>query len=798
MNTSVKYLSINLLLLLATTLQAQMRTGYIKDSKGNPIEFASVGLFSGNRQVKAAISDSIGRFALSLADGNYCLKIRILSYQPLDKNVALPQKDSDLGIFTLQEATLGLKEVEVTAAPITREADRFIFRIDKSPATLNKNASEVLRLAPGVWVDETGVSINGTSGSKVFINDREIKLAGKELVDYLKAIQSSDIARIEVIPQAGAEYSADTNGGVVKIILRKKLENGINGNLTLNSLLGKYFKTNQSSGTLNSRMGKWSVDANASGNLTGDGRSDMTATRIYNNADITQFQSQTFMNQKTRSGIGKISAIYDANPRNSIGAEIEYSANNTPNPSSANTVIVQNGLVTKGHSNYKQNESRTNLTAVINYILKIDTLGSTLKLITNYTKQKIVGKNDYHSTATTGGSAPDSTYLSRSTSTYKIFTADAMINKVVPGKVKYTIGLKYTRNDLSDTVRYASYSGSQWITLPNYSFLLNYTENIGAVYGTLSADINQVSLSGGIRGEYTLIDGQNGYLSRRYFDLFPSANITYSFNAMRTFMLIGQYSRNIQRPNFWYLNPNRVQYSDYAYMIGNPELRPTYINNLGLTAVYRYRYILSVGAHLHHDLIREVCKTDPINPKVTYITPENHDRENHYYIALIFPLQPVEWLNVNTNLVGVQQDIQATVNDRTMSHYLYFANFTAGFKLPGKYYLELTYSGTSRLYSANSGINPRQLVHAVVKKQFFNDQLSAAIGINNIFDSKASYFSNTPNFVINSKGTEPQSSRYLKLSIQYNFKSGKSFKKRSIESTSEDEKNRLEKSTGIK
>ena len=43
-------------------------------------------------------------------------------------------------------------------------------------------------------------------------------------------------------------------------------------------------------------------------------------------------------------------------------------------------------------------------------------------------------------------------------------------------------------------------------------------------------------------------------------------------------MLIGQYGRYIERPTFSALNPNRIQTSEYSYLIGNPMLRPTYIN----------------------------------------------------------------------------------------------------------------------------------------------------------------------------------------------------------------------------
>jgi hypothetical protein len=258
-------------------------------------------------------------------------------------------------------------------------------------------------------------------------------------------------------------------------------------------------------------------------------------------------------------------------------------------------------------------------------------------------------------------------------------------------------------------------------------------------------------------------------------------------------MLIAQYSQNIQRPNFRYLNPNRVQSSDYSYSIGNPALRPTYVTNIGITGVYKYRYTLSVGGRLHKDLVREVCKTDSVNPRITYIIPENHFAENHYYVALNTPLKIGRNLNLNSNLIAVRQDIKAKEASDITSHYLYFANLTAGFTLPEKIYFEITYSGTSRLYSANSGINPRHILSASLKKQLFNEKLNTSLAINNIFNSKASYFSNMSDFKISTSGYEAWNSSYLTLNVQYSLNKGKAFKKRQIENLTDSEKSRLEK-----
>ena len=798
MKKCINYISIVLFFLGTCILSAQERSGCVIDEKGNPVDLATVVFFKGDRQEAAAITDESGRFTVFVGNGEYELKIRNISYEPFEYMVSIKPETADLGLFELKESVFGLNEVVVSASTITREPDRFVMQINNMPLMLSKDASEVLRLAPGVWVDDNGVSINGAGGAKVFINERELRLTKKELVDYLRNFRSSDIARIEVIPQAGAEYSADSQSGVVKIILRKQLENGISGNVMLNTSQGKYMTDYRPSGTINARIGQWTLNAFASGNLVDKGKDELISTRDFKNETSNSFYSESYLNQKPRSGIGRIGAIYEPDIRNSLGLEIEYFTKKTSMPSRSKTLINENNVSIDGISDYGQDEHDRNLSATFNYIHRLDTFGSVLKFITDYTDKKVRGDNDYHSFYTIQDYTKDSLYQSNSLSRYKVLNADISFNKQLQNGFKYSIGAKYTHNDMSDTVLYESFYHSVWRPLNDYSFSLDYTEDIGALYGTFAANLGSLNLSVGLRGEYTHVTGKIRDMKQSYFDLFPNATVSYSLNAKRTFMLIGQYSRNIKRPNFWSLNPNRVQYSDYSYMIGNPNLRPAYINRFSVTAVYKYRYTLTIGGNIHKNLVRQVSKIDPSNPDVYYITPENHHTVNHYFVAINFPLRITNIWDINVNLTGMKEDIRATESDNLKSYFYYFANVTSNFALPEKLYLELSYNGTSRLYTTNAGINSRQLFHATVKKQLLNDRLTVSLGINNIFNSKASYFTNTERFKNHMKGVEAFNSRYIRFNIQYNFSSGKSFKKREVERVLNDEKGRLEKSDGKK
>lgn len=78
-----------------------------------------------------------------------------------------------------------------------------------------QDGTELLSRSPGVWLSDGAISINGTRGARLFVDEREIRLEGEELMAYLRTLRSEDVQRIGVIPVAGAAYDASARGGVI-------------------------------------------------------------------------------------------------------------------------------------------------------------------------------------------------------------------------------------------------------------------------------------------------------------------------------------------------------------------------------------------------------------------------------------------------------------------------------------------------------------------------------------------------------------------------------------------------------
>jgi iron complex outermembrane receptor protein len=117
-----------------------------------------------------------------------------------------------------------LKAVTVVSQKpvIEVRADKTILNVEGSVNAVGQDALELLRKSPGVLVDkDDNISLSGKNGVQVYIDGRPTPLSGKDLSDYLKTVQSSQIEAIEIITNPSAKYDAAGNAGIINIRLKK-------------------------------------------------------------------------------------------------------------------------------------------------------------------------------------------------------------------------------------------------------------------------------------------------------------------------------------------------------------------------------------------------------------------------------------------------------------------------------------------------------------------------------------------------------------------------------------------------
>ena len=767
--------------------RATATTGKVVDRNGSAIAYATVVLLNGDQQVAGTASAEDGTFTLKAPAGHYHLTIQYLGYQTLETEVTIP---ADLGTFTLQPASVAMQEVVVTAHTIRREADRFVMEVANSPIAAGKDGTELLKQAPGVWLTEDKISINGASGVKIYINDREMRMSVEELLNYLRGLRAEEIQRIEIIPQTGADYDADSASGIIKITLRRQRDDGLTGNVSFSTQHSSQLSYYNPSVSLNAHTGRWTV--NASGWLNAAPRqiTKITEHTEYLTND-TSLDAISDMRGDGYYGGGRAGVIYDITERHSIGIEGDYYTDRSSLPNSTSTDYRSGSLLTRNESFYDGVDKTSTLSATFNYIWRIDTLGSTLKFMADYSRNDRRHTNDNFTRSTTPDIVRDSTFDDRTAGLYEVAAFNLALEQRLSAAWLLRAGAKYTLNNMHNEALYRYLKGESWQQLDRYSYTTDYTERIAALYAAATFHHKRWSVVAGVRGEYTRTTGYASDVRQNYFSLFPNLNVSRAFDDNGARSLSAQYSRNISRPGFWALNPARIQISDYTYQSGNPALQPSYTDNLSITALLATKYTLSIGALLYHDEIAQVFGSDPADASITNLCFENLDHSEQFYATANIPLQLTRWWNLTANITEVCRRDRITIDAPRKTTWMTLCNLSTNFTLPRKFSVEVEFGGMSRVRQANLDMKSYESTTLRLRKRLLDDRLSLMVQVTNLFDEPQIFTAETANFVRNLRTVNDWARRRFGISVNYNFKTGKAFRIRSVESGAGDEKGRM-------
>lgn len=758
------------------------------DSDGCAIGYATIVATRAGQQVTGTTSDSDGNFALQLADGDYTLAVRFIGYDDVSREVTIAGGDLDMGDITLPQWQQSVGEVVVTADRIRREADRFVVEVGASDT--GKDAAEVVAQSPGVWLSDNELSINGAAGTKLYVDGRQIRLSGERLTAYLRRIRSEDIARVEVVPTASAEYSADARGGIVAITLRRRRDGGVSGSAGYTALVGEMLTSHRPSASVDAVTGRLTLSAAATAALTPRATRQTEELRSLPAAEAPYYVSHSYSRQRDNQYTARIGAFVDIDPRHSLGMEAEYASTRLESPYCVETSIAHDPAETFATGRYDCLTTTDMLSAAADYTLRIDTLGSAFRAIADYTLHRSDSDNLYAATTTTGTQIGDTLYNNKALTRYDIVSLDASIDKRLRNGLGIKAGARYTRTSLDDSSLWRGDAGGTWQPQTAYDTDNDYAESVVAAYAALSGSKGRLSMSAGLRGEYTSTR-KRGDFSRTCFDLFPNANMTLSFDNARQWMLALNYARNIERPTFARLDPARIQLSEYSYTQGNPDLRPTYVHRINATLIYRYRFTLTIGGDLHRDLIRELCLIPDDAPETSCVMPVNHYSENHWFAAVSLPFRIGSFINLTINAVAVNQRIRTYDSSPVASHNLFFANAALQFTLPAEFRIEATWNGHTRLYSGNSEIAPFDTFNLSIRKRLCHRRLTLHAGIYNIFDRAMTYGTHPAAYDGSSSVKSGAASRHFRIGISYSFTSGKETSARRMERRNEETRRRL-------
>jgi outer membrane receptor protein involved in Fe transport len=232
-----------------------------------------------------------------------------------------------------------------------------------------------------------------------------------------------------------------------------------------------------------------------------------------------------------------------------------------------------------------------------------------------------------------------------------------------------------------------------------------YTDKVLAAYTTFSQQLKKLSYQLGLRVESSKYDGTlittNKLFSNEFpFSLFPSAFLTYKLNDKQDLQL--NYSRKINRPNFFQLIPY-VDYTDSLNLSrGNPNLVPEFTNVMELAYQNQFKTGHSLLSTLYfkntNNLITryQYPEKNPIpggNPdSILMTTYANASQSYTYGLELTARDKITKWwdLTSNVNFFNVFLKAGNLPGVEDNSQLSWFLKINNSFKLPKNYSIQFS------------------------------------------------------------------------------------------------------------
>ncbi len=631
-------------------------TGSIVDQQRNPVPYGNVAVHSAEDStlVTGGVSDDQGRFIVPVKLGNYFVKISFLSYEEVTiPNVIISGSTISLGVITLKENSQVLEEVIVKGekASMELQLDKRVFNIQKDLSNVGQNASDILGNLPSVTVDVDGtVSLRGSENVRILIDGKPSGLTSRD-PEALRMLQGNLIESIEVITNPSSRYDAAGEVGIINIILKKNQEKGINGTFSANAGYPAQY-----GGTYSINIRKRNVNLFSSYGVEYDKRPGYGESyQQYSSADTSFAYAQR--SDGTRQEFSHnftVGLDYFFNDNSSLTGSVLYNTGDGLSKSETNYFdLDENGTVIRTvRRTEREGEDEENIEASLNYKKNFERKGQTFTADYKWIKSVDNETTDYTESVDEGADS-----LQRSINFADEINWLIQLDYIHPfgrdGKIE--AGVKTASRIINNDYGLESQDGESlsWIPIAQYTNNLEYTERIHAAYVMASNTFGKISMQGGLRGELTDISTELKdpyiFIPQDYFNLFPSASLSYKFQENKTLQL--SYSYRISRPDFRHLLPYSNFRDPRVLFGGNPTLRPEYTNSIemGYLLDWDAGSILSNVYYRHRNNVIERIITGPDSAGRSIIVPINLSNENSYGVEFNFSLNVQDWWRINTS-----------------------------------------------------------------------------------------------------------------------------------------------------
>lgn len=784
----------------------QMPTGtlygkLIESNTSKPIEYASVQLIqnkfdsASKKRKDVAIAGMItkanGEFLLENVPvfGQLKLKITVVGFKPYEQPVSFDIKrpdpnnggdmssllgalDKDLGNIKIDIEDKTLENVTVTSSKpgLQLGIDRKVFNVDKNLVSAGGTAVDIMKNIPSLSVDLDG---NVTMRN----NAPQILVDGRPTTMTLDQIPADAIESVELITNPSAKYDASGGtSGILNVVLKKNKRVGYSGGLRTN--IDSRAKVGFG-GDINIRQNKVNFFASANFNQRKSISNGTTDRTTLGNPTTSLYQKDHSV-QSGQFGFFRGGFDFFLDNRNTLSVAGNL-VRGRFKPTSESDINIDSLYTTPTYS-YLEQLSRSNS--------KFNNNGASLSFKHNFPKQgeEWTADLNYNHSSNSNNNIISKDYftvpgysLSSSSSQQQTgsgkndnFTLQTDYTKPLTDKSKLEMGARVqirqsdTRND------FYFYTNGAYVYSPDLS--VNYTSNdkVYAAYTTYTNQLKSFGYQLGLRLESSDYKGQLPDKGQQFdisfpVSLFPSVFLSQKLKHDQDLQL--NYSRRINRPNFFQLYP----YTDYSDSLnisrGNPNLKPEFTNSVELAYQKTFKnkdnFIASVYYKNTNDLITryQAKETDANTGKDVYIN--TYINANSSYVTgleLTSKNKMAKWWDLTSNLNLFTSKI--TIADPTQPQQDQFASWffklNNTFKLPKNFTIQLSgeyqsktvlppggsgSSGRGGMFGGGPGFGQASAAQGYSKANYFvdggikyeflkNKQASVSLNVNDIFRTR--------------------------------------------------------------
>lgn len=669
---------------------------------GQPVEFATAVLIDPKtgKEINGQISDEKGHVRMiEIPAGSYELVITFLGYEDRRIPVVLtPEKpDADLETVYLLPTGISLDEVTVTAeaAVVENKVDRIVYNAEKDVANRGGDASDVLRRVPLLSVDlEGNVSLRGSSNILILINGRPSGMFASSVADALKMIPADEIKSVEVITSPTAKYDGEGSAGIINIITKKKTAEGISGNVNVsagtrlnNAVLG-----------LSAAKGRGGVNINGSMFYAPPRPGEMTFYRRDNVNGADRILDQSGDSEAARLGFGgNAGAFYDFNAYNGITTRLNYRGFNQMTKMNTEALIIDPSLT--------ENQMYQRLSDLDALRYSYDWNTDFRRTWPDSKREWVVGfqvsgnVNDTRNDISIDGTPDALDYAEKALNNGDNLELTAQTDYTHPfsKKVLLETGLKAVRRNITSDYDYQIFDSTAMGFVPDLgrSDVFHYLQDVAAAYASFNLELGQKwGLVAGARYEHTLISGNfdsdGSSFENEYGNLLPSFIVSRKLKNFQQLRLA--YTRRIQRPSLFYINPFSNNTDQRVVQVGNPYLSPEVTDQVELSLNTRLKGVM-LNLATYYKQTRDVIESFlEVTPEGVSVTTFRNIGQNRSIGANLFASTTIaEKLTLRGGFNLFTYNVSATIDGKQLSNEAiqYNGNLNASVSLPKGFRAEM-------------------------------------------------------------------------------------------------------------